>query len=141
MADFREALKKGMEANERAKQAKIEMTFVLREAAVAISDIAGKAVDLAFEVVRRPVRSKSLAENLQLSDPPTTAVTVLRARTTMSHVDLADIEFGELGYPVSLRWSDQSLYAENGVDFEVGMTRLLGSAATGAAIAALVKAG
>jgi hypothetical protein len=44
---------------------------------------------------------------------------------------LADVSFGELGYPITLRWGNERGYATDRAEFEGALAQLLESRITG----------
>lgn len=124
---FKDALQKGLAAHKRAAEARAEMNEVLASASAEVAEITGAPITLQFEQLHRPLQ-------------PLQKFTALTASSTgVSPAALAEVTFGELGYPLTLRWEDQLEFAQERVSFEEALKRLLGHAATGQKIATLIR--
>jgi hypothetical protein len=139
MANFGEALKKGLDAHKRAAEARKEMEEVLAAASAEVASITGARISLQFQTVDRSVREASHAEVLVGIPAPREKITALTARLdTGSFAPLAEVTFGELGYPVRLRWENRFDSAYDRASFEELLKTILEHSATGEKIAALI---
>ena len=134
MTNFAEALRKGIEDDKRAREARAQMDGVLAIASKQVSDFMNAELTLQIEDVDQPV----MATGVSVSRRVAPALTAKR-RDGRFKV-LAEVRFGALGYPVSLRWANDSLTAETRADFESILQELLGHRETGAKIRALCEA-
>jgi hypothetical protein len=142
MAKFADATRKGLNAYERARAARTEMNDVLRQASLELSSAADRDIALRLERERRPARDASSFEAAGITPPPTEMVVVLKLRQEAPvavSVSLAELEFGELGYPVHLRWRGVAQSAGDRNGFESALVELLQSSYTGAKVAGLIK--
>ena len=132
MADFGNALKKGLEAHKRAAAARREMEEVLAAASTEVADVTGSPISLRFQVVDRPSVPGS-------GEAPREKTDALMARLDNGHwVMLGEVTFGELGYPVTIRWQNNRDSANDRAAFEELIKTLLEHSAVGAKIAALI---
>jgi hypothetical protein len=139
MAGFGEALKKGLEAHRRAAEARKEMDDVLAAASADVAAVTSASISLQFQVVDR---EPSLVDKFQLTPAPREKFTALTARSISgtSRV-LGEVTFGELGYPVTIRWEDRMDAAYDRASFEELITTILAHGATGKKIAELITGG
>lgn len=139
MASFGEALKKGLDAHKRAAEARKEMEEVLAAASAEVATITGTPITLRFETVEHAVREASHAEVLVGIPAPRQTITALTARLdTGPFTPLAEVSFGELGYPVRLRWENRFDSANDRASFEELLKAILEHSATGEKISALI---
>ncbi|WP_437684733.1 hypothetical protein [Sorangium sp. So ce176] len=139
MASFGEALKKGLDAHKRAAAARAEMEEVLAAASAEVATITGASISLQFQTVHRPVRGSSIHERLVGISVPHEEITALTARLdTGPFASLAEVTFGELGYPVRLRWENRFDSANDRASFEELLKTMLEHSTTGEKIAALI---
>jgi len=131
MADFEDALRKGLESHKRAAEARKVMEEVLASASKAMATVTGSPISLRFQVVDRP--------RIPGSEGPRDKVEALTARLeTAAFTVLGEVSFGELGYPVTVRWQNNRDSANDRAGFEALVETLLAHSSTGAKIAALV---
>lgn len=139
MASFGDALKKGLDAHKRAAEARKEMEEVLAAASEEVAAIIGAPISLRFQTVDRPARESSLSENIMGISAPREKITALTARLdTGSFALLAEVTFGQLGYPAKLRWENRFDSASDRASFEELIKTLLEHSATGEKIAKLI---
>jgi hypothetical protein len=142
MAGFADALKKGLEAHQRAAEARYEMDEVLKAASVDIRAVTGAPISLRFSQIDRPQGTRVVLAPPLAAAAPREKVTGLIARhDSGDYAALAEVSFGELGYPVILRWENRADSAENRTSFEASIEALLAHSATGAKLAKLVSLG
>jgi hypothetical protein len=142
MAGFADALKKGLLAHQHADEARREMDEVLAIASTDVAAVTGAPISLRFDLIDRPLRAQSMLGVAQVVAAPREKVTGLIARHHSGRFDpLAEVSFGELGYPVTLRWENRVDSANNRASFEELIEALLAHSATGAKIAKLVTLG
>ena len=138
---FGEAARKGLGAHSRAAAARREMEDVLRQASADLTDTLGVEVALLFDQLDRPAREQSTAEIIAGVPAPRVKVDALMARLRSGSgrsVPLAEVEFGALGYPVTVRYVHEWASAESKASFEQVLVKLLEDPATGEALAKLV---
>ncbi len=139
MTSFGDALRKGLEAHERAAAARREMDEVLVEASKEVAAVVGAPIALRFDVVDRPLRGQSLHEATLGIAAPREKVTMIVAKVPRGVFEpLAEAELSELGFPVTLRWGNRLERASDRGGFESALAALLESAVTGEKIARLV---
>jgi hypothetical protein len=139
MAGFGEALKKGLEAHKRADAARKEMDDVLATASADLTQVTGVPISLRFDTTKRATRAASIFESAQGIGPPSENIIVLAAQLNSGgRAYLAEVSFGELGYPVNFRWEHRYNTATNRDSFEELLKALLAHSATGEKIAALL---
>lgn len=140
MAGFGEALKKGLEAHRRAAEARKEMDDVLAAASADVAAVTSASISLQFQVVDHTQREPSLVEVAQLV--PREKFTALTARSMSGTFRaLGEVTFGELGYPVRIRWEDRIASAYDRASFEELIATILAHGATGKKIAELITGG
>jgi hypothetical protein len=114
------------------------MDAVLAQASREMSSVLGFPVVLGFEDRSRSQREQSHMEAIAGIPAPREKRTILAARSPSGQsAVLADVEQGDLGYPVHIRWGNHLAYAEDRGGFEAALAELLESAWTGEQIAAL----
>jgi hypothetical protein len=138
MTIFEQALRKGLDAHGRAAAARKEIMDVLAEASREVTSVLREKIELLFDVRSRAQRALSVSERLALIPAPREKYVALVARAAGNSVVLADVELGDLGYPVQLRWGDHVAYADDREGFIAALTELLESPLTGEHIAKLV---
>lgn len=127
--NFVAAVRKGLDANDRAIAARQEMDAVLQEASKQLTEALGAELILQF-VGSLVGTVQAITNKLAGTDvPPMGVLEVVNKASQFEH--LADVSFGELGYPVTLRWGNERGYATNRAEFEVALTQLLESRITG----------
>ncbi|KYF78825.1 hypothetical protein BE11_37660 [Sorangium cellulosum] len=115
------------------------MDDVLATASAEVTMITGAPIALRFETIEHAVREASHAELLMGIPAPHEKITALAARLgTGRSVMLAEVTFGELGYPVRLRWENRFDSANDRASFEEVLKTMLEHSATGEKIAALI---
>jgi len=133
MTSFLEALKKGTDAHNRALAARVQVDEVLAKASAEIAEFDRDAgLTLHVEVVDRPK---------WLGHPePREKVTMIVAKTGRgARASLSEIEFSEMGFPVTLRWERHVERANDRESFEQVLQALLESSSTGEKIALLLR--
>jgi hypothetical protein len=139
MASFGEALKKGLEAHRRAAETRREIDEVLAAASADVAAVTSAPISLQLQVVDRPKREPSFVENVHFIPPPREQFTALTARLSPGTFRvLGEVTFGELGYPVTIRWEDYMDSAYDRVSFEKLIATILAHGATGKHIAELI---
>lgn len=140
MTDFGEAFKKGLDGHKKHEETRREIDEVLNSASIEVTRIAGAPIKLGVETIDRPAREQSRAERMAQVPAPREKSTVLTARSQgLQFQALADFTFGDLGFPVTLRWADQFRMATDRAGFEAVLADLLGHSATGAKLAKLLS--
>jgi len=140
MTSFAEALKKGLDVHKRAAEARNEMDEVLAAASKEVSEVLQGEISFRFQAVDRPARVQSSRELLAGVPAPREQSQALTARSQHSAPSvLAEVGFGELGYPVTLRWESEFRMADDRDGFETVIKDLLAHGATGAKLGALLK--
>lgn len=131
MVDFGNALKKGLEAHKRAAEARKEMEDVLAAASSEMKAVTNSPISLQFQEVARSrvpgtsvIQGKPDALTARLDTGPFTV--------------LGEVTFGDLGYPVTVRWQNNRDSANDRASFEELIKTILEHSATGAEIAALI---
>ncbi len=114
---FGEALQRGLAAHRRTAATRRDVEKVLARASSEASEAVGVQAGLRFE----------LAGRAMVASLPT------GARETLAEVDI-----GDFGFTVTLRWEDRLEHALDLSSFEVAITALLESPATGDKIARLL---
>lgn len=131
MTDFKDALLKGLNAHKSVVAAHDEIVEVLAKASQDIASVVGVPVTLQIQSVDEPV-----TVGMPL---PRRKVDRLTAREPSGRWEpLAGIEFGELGYPVTLRWDGHAEYGSDREGFERALGNVLQAAGAGKAIKKLV---
>jgi hypothetical protein len=139
MTNFKDALARGMQANERAKIARREIDEVLKAASEEVSAFLNARVDLRIEGVGG-LKGLGLAfQSLASTPPPREKVTALVANYVGERrVGLAEVQFSEVGFPVTMRWDHEYQQAGNREEFEQALSALFASATTGEKLSKLV---
>ena len=128
--------RQGMNSEE-MQRARAEMDEVLGAASKEVSAVIGQDITLQFQVVDRPPTATQLRVGL-LAPPVKITALVARDRGGRFEV-LAEVTFGELGYPASLRWEDRHDSFSDRRSFEEVLQELLAHSATGAKIKRLMS--
>ncbi len=144
MAGFGDALRKGLDAHRRADDAEKEMNEVLDAASTDVTSVMQAPISFRFGAVS----SQSLASatsDVRIGEVLFGEVPSGEKRNTLAAqladrgwVFLAEVTFGELGYPVTLRWEHMYDTATDRASFEEVIKTLLAHSATGAKIARLL---
>ncbi|KYF52938.1 hypothetical protein BE08_44930 [Sorangium cellulosum] len=115
------------------------MEEVLAAASAEVAMITGAPISLRFQMVDRPTRESSIHEKAMGIPAPREKITALTARLdTGPFAPLAEVTFGELGYPVRLRWENRFDSVSDRASFEEVLKTILEHSATGEKIAALI---
>lgn len=139
MTIFKDALAKGLQAHAQATAARREINEVLAVASKDVSSYLNAKVELQVEVVDRPTRELTIYEQAAGVPVPREKVTMLVARDERGRRELlADVQFAEIGFPVSLRWGREYRPAKSRDEFEQALSALFASAATGEKLSKLV---
>lgn len=130
MTGFSDALRKGLDAHTKFDQARHEMEQVLQTASAEVTSVLQAEVSLQFQGASRALGG---------TRAPTVKYTAIVATTPANRSEeLAEASFGELGYPVNLRWQDRFEVAQDRPGFEAVIQSLLASRGTGAKLSALI---
>ncbi len=138
MTSFAEALKKGLGNHEQATEARKEMDSVLAAASRDVSEVMQMELSLRFQSEERPKRVQYGNAMIGLTTP-LESFTALVARSPRGREILAEVKFGELGYPMSLRWDGEFRSVPDRAAFEEAIADLLSQGVTGERIKALVE--
>jgi len=139
MTNFGEALRKGLDSHKQAEEAHKELSEILAAASKDMSEVLNEEISLQFEVIGRPARAQSSVEQLAGVPAPRENITALTAKLRRSKFEmLAEATFGELGYPVTLRWENEFRLAPDRDAFEAVLQELLARSGTGAKIKKLL---
>jgi hypothetical protein len=136
MAGFGEALKKGLEAHRRAAEARKEMDDVLAAASADVAAVTDLELKRAGDRPKREPSLVDIAQHIAAPREKFTALTALSISGTFRV--LGEVTFGELGYPVTIRWEDRIDSAYDRASFEELIATILAHGATGKKIAELV---
>jgi len=127
---FAEAIRKGLDAHERAVRARAEVDSVLRSASEEISEVLGFRLSLEFGTsIKEGVRSA--VASFATLEAPKIRVDILNSVAPGGRRQLAEVRFSELVYPVTLSWDDRSEFATNREEFTAALEKLLESRKTG----------
>jgi hypothetical protein len=138
MTTFGEALKKGLDAHQHADQARREMDAVLAAASREVTEVIGRPITFQLENIDHWARE--LERGIWNNSAPKPKGISLPARLDTGGVAvLAEVSFGELGYPVRLRWEDMVEVVNDRASFEEVVKALVAHAATGKKIVALLE--
>jgi hypothetical protein len=133
--NFKDALRKGMDAHERARIARREIEEVLAAASADLTSFLNSKVDLQIEFVDRPTHA---AQRMGAAEPREKALMLVAMNRQGKRESLADVQFAEVGFPVSLRWGNAYQQASNRDEFERVISSLFESASTGEKLIRLV---
>lgn len=144
MAGFGDALRKGLDAHRRADDAEKEMNEVLAAASADVTSVMQAPISFRFGAVSSHSLASATSEVL-IGEVLTGEVPSREKRNILAAqlagqgwVFLAEVTFGELGYPVTLRWEHMYDTATDRASFEEAIKALLAHSATGAKIARLL---
>jgi len=135
--NFVDAARKGMDAHNRAIAARREQDEVLRDASKQMTDAFGTELTLCFTGVAKGLAAAILGGK---REPPVLDTLEVTSKSGRSR-KLASVSFGEMGYPLTLRWADRSEYAADREAFEATLQQLLESRAAGEQIAYVLARG
>lgn len=138
MTSYADALRKGLAAHRQSERARHQMEEVLSAASKEIGELLQTDVALRFETHERYKRVPPTAEAPVGVSASREVFTGLIARSPHGFEVLADIKFGELGYPVTLRWEGDFRQADDRAAFESVLAELLESRQTGGKLQQLV---
>ncbi len=139
MTTFSEALAQGMKAHERATAARGEIDGVLAAASHELTAFLKTRVVLVIQVVDRPARDVTAREQAAGLSAPREKTTMLIAKTENgAWQGLAEVQFAEIGFPISLRWDANYQQAAKRDEFEQVLSALFASASTGEKLSKLV---
>ena len=142
MGKFGDAIKQGLDAQERLKQAQSDLREVLREVAVDLSADLGREFQVTISLRNELVEGLQTKMNEMLGILPTKSKRQFWAIQISvpgkGSVSLAEVTFAEVGYPISVRWPDNFAHASDKDSFAAAMVELLSSRHAGEQIGVLL---
>jgi hypothetical protein len=136
---FADAIRKGLDAEKRALEARCEQDELLKQASLEISSAVGLTVDLRY-TSNSSARAAFTAERLDLDKIGSHRVDSLEIATEKRSLGVAEVEISEFGYPMFLRWGNENEMISNTREFSAGLERLLESRMMGEKVAWVVGA-
>ena len=133
MSGFAEAVKQGLNAHQRALEARDEIDSVLQEASQDISAVLTEPIQLSIETLPLSAIYGLLGIKTDRSSLGLTARRENRIEA------LAEVKFADPGYPVRLRYEDLVDSATNRDEFAAILRALLRHRSVGEKLASLAK--
>ncbi len=134
MSNFKEALRKGLDAQEKLTRAQADLRDVLSRVTVELADALGSETQFCLS------NSYKLVDAIQtMADKVIGALPreirkhtwVIEVKNAAHQVTLAEVAFSEAGYPITIEWPGNSAYAADTPSLSNAMESLLSSRITG----------
>jgi hypothetical protein len=142
MGRFTNAAREGLDAFARSQQTEVDLQEILREASEDLSVVFRADLKLSVSKKTKVVEGLQNPFSKMMGQlPPKNQIEyfALEASARMGSVVLAEVELGEVGYPVSIRWPEHYVSAADKDSLATSIETLLRSRHAGEHLEGLAK--
>lgn len=134
MSNFRDALRKGLDAQAKLTNAQADLRDVLSRVTVELADVLGSETQFRLSNSYKLVEAIQTVADKVIGALPRqirTHTWVVEVKNATHQVNLAEVTFSEAGYPITIEWPGNSAYAADKASLTAAMESLLCSRIAG----------